>query len=167
VSWAEQRRLTASLGKAKALRTAQKGCATPTNGGGDSATADRAMGARGARAGWPHWPRVGRAGAGRALAAHRAAGHQAARRCPGGLAGTGRRTTRVKLCAQRRVEGTTTGERARHDGQRKKRREWEKERERELGKGGWRRRGRVGRRASRPGERRWLGKMLPDGGPTS
>jgi hypothetical protein len=45
------RRLTASLGKARALHTAQKGCATPTNGGGDSAMADRATGARGARAG--------------------------------------------------------------------------------------------------------------------
>jgi hypothetical protein len=45
------RRLTTSLGKARALRTAQKGCTTPTNDGGDSATADRATGARGARAG--------------------------------------------------------------------------------------------------------------------
>jgi hypothetical protein len=53
------RRHTASLGKARALRTARKGCATPTNGGGDSATADRATGARGGRAGWPHWPRSG------------------------------------------------------------------------------------------------------------
>jgi hypothetical protein len=42
---------------------------TPTNGGGDAATADRAMGARGARAGWPHWHKAGRAEAGRALAA--------------------------------------------------------------------------------------------------
>jgi hypothetical protein len=45
------RRLTTSLGKARALRTTRKGCATPMNGGGDSATADRATGARGARAG--------------------------------------------------------------------------------------------------------------------
>jgi hypothetical protein len=40
------RRHTTSLGKARALHTARKGCATPTNGGGDSATTDRATGAR-------------------------------------------------------------------------------------------------------------------------
>jgi|UPI0004DEAD09 hypothetical protein len=69
------------------------------NGGGDSATADRATGAWGARAGWPHWPKAGRAEAGRAP-------HRRPPSCPGELARTGHRAVRL-ACALPRwdVEG--------------------------------------------------------------
>jgi hypothetical protein len=69
---------------------------TPTNGGGDSATADRATGARGARVGWPHWPKAG----------HAEAGCAPRRRPPGcALAAQGRRG--VQGAGPERETGTT------------------------------------------------------------